>query len=165
MQESKQHGLVQITVSKILDQTHTYAIIRILIWNLVKQNPDWHQTLHKLSLLFCVIYICVWFQIFGSKYKYCSPRKGNFHLLEKGLCFSAQNSWRSFKPITCVFLYDIHAIPFYKKRSYKERPIKFFNHKKQQPIEFPIIRNNFFYWQQVLLLKHFVYFKKMPKGW
>ena len=25
----------------------------------------------------------------------------------------------------------LHAFPFYKKRSYKKRPIKFFNHKKQ----------------------------------
>ena len=39
----------------------------------------------------------------------------------------------------------IHAFPFYKKRSYKKRPIKFFNHKKQQPIEFFKIRNDFFY--------------------
>ena len=38
----------------------------------------------------------------------------------------------------------LHAFPFYKKRSYKERPIKFFNHKKHQPIEFFKIRNDFF---------------------
>ena len=37
----------------------------------------------------------------------------------------------------------LHAFPFYKKRSYKKRPIKFFNHKKQQPIEFFKIRNDF----------------------
>ena len=30
----------------------------------------------------------------------------------------------------------LHAFPFYKKRSYKKRPIKFFNHKKPWPIEF-----------------------------
>ena len=39
----------------------------------------------------------------------------------------------------------LHTFPFYKKRSYKKRPIKFFNHKKQQPIEFFKIRNGFFY--------------------
>ena len=27
-------------------------------------------------------------------------------------------------------MYKVHAFPFYKKRSYKKRPIKFFNHKK-----------------------------------
>ena len=38
--------------------------------------------------------------------------------------------------------YIIHAFPFYKKRSYKQRPIKFFNHKKPWPTEFSIIRNH-----------------------
>ena len=41
------------------------------------------------------------------------------------------------------FWIEVHAFPFYKKRSYKKRPIKFFNHKKHQPIEFFKIRNDF----------------------
>ena len=40
--------------------------------------------------------------------------------------------------------FAVHAIPFYKKYPYMKQPIKFFNHKKQQPIEFFKIRNNFF---------------------
>ena len=43
------------------------------------------------------------------------------------------------------FMNEIHAIPFYKKHSYKKRPIKFFNHKKQWPIEFSNIRNDLSY--------------------
>ena len=35
----------------------------------------------------------------------------------------------------------LHAIPFYKKRVCKKRPIKFFNHKKQQPTEYNRIEN------------------------
>ena len=41
------------------------------------------------------------------------------------------------------FLKEVHALPFYKKRSYRKRPIKYFNHKKQQPIESFKIRNDF----------------------
>ena len=41
------------------------------------------------------------------------------------------------------FLKVVHAIPFYKKRFYRKRPIKYFNHKKQQPIESFKIRNDF----------------------
>ena len=32
-------------------------------------------------------------------------------------------------------VHKLHPIPFYKKCSYKKRPIKFFNHKKRWPIE------------------------------
>ena len=30
-----------------------------------------------------------------------------------------------------IHINNLHAFPFYKKRSYKKRPIKFFNHKKR----------------------------------
>ena len=59
----------------------------------------------------------------------------------------------------------MHAFLFYKKRSYKKRLIKFFNHKKQRPIEFLIIRNDFSKKWITLLWKCFVFFKKMQKGW
>ena len=42
-----------------------------------------------------------------------------------------------------VMLKTVHAFPIYNKRSYKKRPIKFFNHKKQQPIEIFKIRIDF----------------------
>ena len=59
----------------------------------------------------------------------------------------------------------VHAFPFYKKRSYKKRPIKFFNHKKPWPIEFSIIRNDVLTTRE-WIIEMFVIFKiKMPKGW
>ena len=54
----------------------------------------------------------------------------------------------------CFVLKSIHAFPFYKKCSYKKRPIKLFNHKKQQPIEIFKIRNNFLLTTKKLLLKY-----------
>ena len=44
-----------------------------------------------------------------------------------------------------LFCHTLQAILFYKKRSFKKQPIKFFNHKKQWPIEFSKIRNNLSY--------------------
>ena len=32
--------------------------------------------------------------------------------------------------------FELHAFPFYKKRSYKKRPIKFFNHRNSNPLNF-----------------------------
>ena len=40
-------------------------------------------------------------------------------------------------------MFPIYAIPFYKKRSYKKRPIKFFNHDKQQPIKLTFVTSTF----------------------
>ena len=65
--------------------------------------------------------------------------------------FCIQDYLLSFSLVTCKVWTDIfiksvqwvHAFPFYKKRSYKKQPIKFFNHMKQQSIEFFKIRNVF----------------------
>ena len=58
----------------------------------------------------------------------------------------------------------IHAFPFYKKHSYKKQPITFFNHKKQQPIDFFKIRNNFLSTTKKLLALLLKYPKRCQKA-
>ena len=59
--------------------------------------------------------------------------------------FKCQPSWLISQPLSLSSYtsFAVHAIPFYKKRSYEKRPNKFFNRMKQWPTEFSNIRLSF----------------------
>ena len=61
------------------------------------------------------------------------------HIMPNHRILSLEQNWNYCKQ---KIHKEIHAFPFYKKRSYKKRPILFFNHRKPWPIEFSIIRND-----------------------
>ena len=129
---------------------------QLLIWNYVDENKFGLNLFPNNQKFKSQLLIIFFFQRdditnvteheIHSRFFDLFPGQTYWHTFETALTGSQSKLFETeIKNLQAINQIKVHAFPFYKKCSYKKRPIKFFNHKKQQPIEFFKIRNWFFF--------------------